>query len=146
MSEGLVGAKLVELTPGAPGAPQVAELDILGSEKPIEMTDLMQKAANSLARLDSATVAAEKGLAELTAITASIQKGEGSLGKLIRDDSPASEPDRAVWSMANQTLRALRTTCSPSRRPGRYLVISSEGLTWIGTGRFSSPGQHGTAA
>ena len=54
VSEGLVGAKLIELTPGKPGSAPVAELDMMASEKPIEMTDLMQKAAASLARLDAA--------------------------------------------------------------------------------------------
>ena len=49
VSEGLVGAKLIELTPGKVDARQVAELDMLASEQPIEMTDLMQKAADSLA-------------------------------------------------------------------------------------------------
>ena len=49
VSEGLVGAKLVELTPGGAGSPRVADLDLIASGKPIEKTDLMQKAAESLA-------------------------------------------------------------------------------------------------
>ena len=71
VSEGLVGAKLVELTPGKPGSPQVADLDMIASEKPIELTELMQKAAASLARLDAATLAAEKGLGRVNAIAGS---------------------------------------------------------------------------
>ena len=54
----------------------VAELDIFSSEKPVELTDLMQKAATSLARLDAATVAAEKGLAEVSAIAASVHQAK----------------------------------------------------------------------
>ena len=53
VSEGLVGAKVVELTPGRPDAPPVAELDRIASERPIEMTDLLKKAAGSLARLET---------------------------------------------------------------------------------------------
>ena len=90
VSEGLVGAKVVELTPGRPDAPRVGELDRIASERPIEMTDLLKKAASSLARLDAATQAAEKGLGELTAIAGSIRRGEGSLGKLVRDDDGLS--------------------------------------------------------
>ena len=121
VSEGLVGAKLIELTPGKPGSAPVAELDILASEKPIEMTDLMQKAAASLARLDAATVAAEKGLAELTAITASIHQGEGSLGKLIRDDSlhqsltELSQHGEQTLSSLEDNLAALKETWPLSR-------------------------------
>ena len=37
VSEGLVGAKVVELTPGRPDAPALAELDTIASERPIEI-------------------------------------------------------------------------------------------------------------
>ena len=81
VSEGLVGAKLVELTPEArPGSPTRHALAGTGRDD-----RLMQKAAASLARLDAATVAAEK-VCGSDAIAASIHQGEGSLGKLIRDD------------------------------------------------------------
>jgi phospholipid/cholesterol/gamma-HCH transport system substrate-binding protein len=121
VSEGLVGAKLVELTPGKATSPQVAELDMLASERPIEMTDLMQKAASSLARLDAATVAAEKGLAEVNAIAASIHQGQGSLGKLIRDDSlhqsltELSQHGEQTLTSLEENLAALKETWPLSR-------------------------------
>src|SRR5262249_23110018 len=40
VSEGLVGAKVVELTPGRPDAPLVANLDPIASERPIEVADI----------------------------------------------------------------------------------------------------------
>ena len=43
VSEGLVGAKVVELTPGKPDAPPVAELDRIVSERPIEVADLLKQ-------------------------------------------------------------------------------------------------------
>ena len=43
VSEGLVGAKVVELTPGRPDAPPVAELDRIVSERPIEIADLLKQ-------------------------------------------------------------------------------------------------------
>jgi phospholipid/cholesterol/gamma-HCH transport system substrate-binding protein len=121
VSEGLVGAKLIELTPGKADARQVAELDMLASEQPLEMTDLMQKAAASLARLDAATVAAEKGLAEVNAIAASIHQGEGSLGKLIRDDSlhqrltELSHRGEQTLTSLDENLAALKETWPISR-------------------------------
>ena len=121
VSEGLVGAKLVELTPGKAGSPQVAELDMLASEKPVELTELMQKAAASLARLDAATLAAEKGLGEVTAIAASIQNGEGSLGKLVRDDSlhdnltELSHRSEQALTSLEENLAALKETWPISR-------------------------------
>ncbi len=121
VSEGMVGAKLVELTPGKPDAPAVGELGMIASEKPVEMNDLMQKAAASLARLDAATAAAEHGLAEVTAIAASIHQGEGSLGKLVRDDSLherltelAHRSEQTLTSL-DENLAALKETWPLSR-------------------------------
>src|SRR5262249_38116404 len=87
VAEGLVGAKVVELTPGRPGAPTVAELDRIASEAPIEVSDLLNRAAGSLARLETLADSAHQGLTEINAITGSIRRGEGSLGKLVRDDA-----------------------------------------------------------
>jgi phospholipid/cholesterol/gamma-HCH transport system substrate-binding protein len=87
VSEGLVGAKAVELTPGRPDGPRIADLDRIGSERPVDMTDLIKKATASLARLDTVTQAAEQGLGEFNAIAGSIRHGDGSLGKLVRDDT-----------------------------------------------------------
>src|SRR5271169_7224139 len=44
VSEGLVGAKVVELTPGRPDAPQAGELDRIASERPIDMADVLKRA------------------------------------------------------------------------------------------------------
>jgi phospholipid/cholesterol/gamma-HCH transport system substrate-binding protein len=121
VSEGMVGAKLVELTPGEADAPAVGELGMIASEKPVEMNDLMQKAAASLARLDAATAAAEHGLAEVTAVAASIHQGNGSLGKLVRDDSLherltelAHRSEQTLTSL-DENLAALKETWPLSR-------------------------------
>jgi len=121
VSEGLVGAKVVELTPGRPDAPRVAELDRIASERPIEMTDLLRKTASSLARLDAATQAAEQGLGELTTIAGSIRRGEGSLGKLVRDDTlyqnllEASHRGERTLTALEENLTALKQTWPLSR-------------------------------
>ena len=132
VSEGLVGAKLVEVTPGRADSPRVADLDMIASEKPIEMTDLMQKAAASLARLDAATQAAEKGLGEINAITASIHRGEGSLGKLIRDDTlhqnltDLSQKSERTLTALEDNLAALKETWPFSRYFERRAYVDRE--------------------
>jgi phospholipid/cholesterol/gamma-HCH transport system substrate-binding protein len=132
VSEGLVGAKLVELTPGRAGSPRVADLDMIASEKPVEMTELMQKAAASLARLDAATEAAEKGLGEISAITASIHRGEGSLGKLIRDDTlhqnltELSQRSERTLTALEDNLAALKETWPLSRYFERRAYVDRE--------------------
>ena len=87
ISEGLVGAKVVELTPGHPHAPPVAEMGRIASERPIEIADVLKRASGSLERLEDLTRSAESGLAEVNTIAGSIRRGEGSLGKLVKDDT-----------------------------------------------------------
>src|SRR5438128_8857742 len=75
VSEGLVGARVVELTPGRPDASPVAELDRIASERPVEVADLLKKAAGSLARLDTLARSAQQGVGEINAIAGSIRRG-----------------------------------------------------------------------
>jgi phospholipid/cholesterol/gamma-HCH transport system substrate-binding protein len=121
VGEGMVGAKVVELSPGHPDAPIVGELDRIASERPTEMNDLLKKAASSLARIDAASVAAEQGLADLTAIVGSIRRGEGSLGKLVRDETVyqnlvnlSRRGERALTNL-DENLTALKATWPLSR-------------------------------
>jgi phospholipid/cholesterol/gamma-HCH transport system substrate-binding protein len=121
VAEGLVGAKVVELFPGRSDAPAVGELDRIASERPAEVNDLLKKAASSLARIDTVTVAAEQGLGELTAIVGAIRRGEGSLGKLVRDEAAyqnlldlSRRGERALTDL-DENLTALKETWPLSR-------------------------------
>ena len=132
VSEGLVGAKVVELTPGRPDAPPVAELGRIASERPVEMTDLLKQGLRSLARLDAATQSAEQGLAEVNAIAGSIRRGEGSLGKLVSDESAyqnlvdlAHRGERSLDAL-DENLTALKQTWPLSRYFDRRAYLDRE--------------------
>jgi phospholipid/cholesterol/gamma-HCH transport system substrate-binding protein len=121
VAEGLVGAKVVELSPGRPDAPALGELDRIASERPTEVNELLKKAASSLARIDATTLAAEQGLGELAAIVGSIRRGEGSLGKLVRDETAydnlldlSRRGERALTDL-DENLTALKETWPLSR-------------------------------
>lgn len=86
VTEGVVGAKVVEIVPGRPDAPALSTAGLIATERPVELGDLVKRATASLDRLDAVTVAAEKGLGEINTIAETIRKGEGSLGKLVKDD------------------------------------------------------------
>jgi phospholipid/cholesterol/gamma-HCH transport system substrate-binding protein len=131
-SEGLVGAKAVEVTPGRADAPAVADLGTIASERPVEMNDLFKKAAASLARLDAATQAAEQGLGELSAIAGTVRRGEGSLGKLVHDDSAyhnlidlAHRGERSLTAL-DDNLTALKQTWPLSRYFDRRAYLDRE--------------------
>jgi len=52
LAEGMVGARVVEITPGRPDAPLVAEGGAIESEPPVELSDLMKRTGASLQKLD----------------------------------------------------------------------------------------------
>ncbi len=130
--KGWSGAKVVELTPGTSLRRRALELDLIGSERPVEMNDLIKKAASSLARLDDATRAAQDGLGELNAIAASIRRGEGSLGKLVRDDQvyqslvELSHRGEHTLTALDENLAALKETWPLSRYFERRAYLDRE--------------------
>ena len=148
VSEGLVGAKVVELTPGRPDAPFVADLDRIRSERPIEIADLLKKAAGSLTRLDTLAQSAEQGLSEINAITGSIRRGEGSLGKLVRDETLYSDllalsrrGDRTLTAL-EENLDALKETWPLSRYFDRRAYLDRERVLFQPGSRRNSRAFH----
>ena len=119
VSEGLVGAKVVELTPGRPDAAPVAEMGRIASERPIEMADVLEEGLRLAGRLETLARSAEQGLTEVNAIAGSIRRGEGSLGKLVRDETLYREL-MAVSRRASEPWRRWRRTSTRSSRPGRF--------------------------
>ncbi len=102
LAEGMVGARVVEITPGRPEAAEVSEGGAIQSEAPVELSDLMKKTGASLQKLDDLARAARTGLEEINAIAMSIREGEGSLGKFVRDEA-------AYQSLMSLTRRGERT-------------------------------------
>jgi phospholipid/cholesterol/gamma-HCH transport system substrate-binding protein len=132
VSEGLVGAKMVEIVPGRPDAPPVGTLGRIGSERPVEMADLIKKAAESLARIDAVALAAERELGDLKTITDGVRRGEGSLGKLVRDDAAyqsllevAHRGERTLQGLEDN-LSALKETWPLSRYFDRRAFLDRE--------------------
>jgi phospholipid/cholesterol/gamma-HCH transport system substrate-binding protein len=119
--QGVVGAKVVEIVPGRSDAPTLADGGAIRSETPLELADLLQQASGSLKRLDTVAQSAEAGLNDLNAIAGSIRKGEGTLGKLVRDNDAynnlvglSSRTGRALTDL-DENLVALKQTWPLSR-------------------------------
>ena len=103
VTEGVVGARLVEIVPGRADAPPLADGAAIAAEPPIEIADLLRKASISLARIDAVSETAVQGLGEIQQIAATIRKGEGSLGKFVQDD----EAYRKLVSLSDRGQRTL---------------------------------------
>jgi len=121
ISEGLIGAKVVEIVPGRSDSPPAREMARIASERPVELADLLRRSTQSLARLDAVAQAAEKGLAEIDMLAASIRRGEGSLGKLARDEAlydhliDLSRRGERTLTSLEDNLEALKQTWPLSR-------------------------------
>ncbi len=69
-SEGMVGGKVIELDPGTPERGQLADGAVIASKPPRDMNDVIDQA---------------------TALVNDVKNGQGSLGKLFRDDTAYKE-------------------------------------------------------
>jgi phospholipid/cholesterol/gamma-HCH transport system substrate-binding protein len=114
--QGVVGSRIVEITPGSPDAAPLGPDGRIASEAPVELADLMSKARSSLQRVDAVSVAAEQGLAEVTAIVGSIREGEGSIGRLVSDNEAydrlvrlTDEGEKTLGEL-NENLDAVKNT------------------------------------
>ncbi len=121
VTEGVVGAKVVEITPGQPDSPALADRGFIAVERPVEIADLLRDARASLQRVDSVAVAAEQGLGEVNTIARSIRNGEGSIGKFVQDDEAyrklvaLSERGERTLNDLEENLAALKRTWPLSR-------------------------------
>jgi len=120
-AQGVIGSKVVEIVPGQPGAPPLAEGGSLRSEPTIDFSDLARDAAATLKRVDAVATAAEKGIDEISAIASEIRSGKGTLGKLVRDDEAyqrliamSARGEKTLGDL-DENLLALKSTWPISR-------------------------------
>ena len=115
LAEGMVGARVVEITPGRPDAPLVAEGGSIASEPPVELSDLIKRTSASLQKLDDLARTARTGLEEINAIAGSIGEGKGSFGKLVRDEA-AYQSLMSLTHRGERTLSAMEDNLSALKR------------------------------
>lgn len=119
--QGVIGSKVIELVPGRPDAPPLADSAWLPSENPIELADLVNEASATLKRVDLAARSAEQGMREIATVASSIREGKGTLGKLVRDDEVydkivrMSDQGSKTLDDMGENLAALKRTWPISR-------------------------------
>ena len=92
-TEGMVGAKFVEISFGSKEAPSVQDGDTIGSEPPIDFSDLLKKTNTILDSTQSMTSSLDSAALNLSSITEKINGGKGTLGALVNDKKVYSELD-----------------------------------------------------
>jgi phospholipid/cholesterol/gamma-HCH transport system substrate-binding protein len=114
-TQGVVGAKLIEITPGTAGAPALGPGQTMRTEPPMELADLIRDASGALRRLDAVAVDARKGLGEINSIAAGVREGKGSLGRLVQDEK-AYEKLVALSDRGQKTLSDLEDNLAALKR------------------------------
>jgi phospholipid/cholesterol/gamma-HCH transport system substrate-binding protein len=95
-TEGLVGDQYVEITFGSPEAPSVNSGDTIGTEPPLQISDLIKKTNNIL---DSA----QGAMQNVDQTTAKINQGKGTLGALVNDRSVYQQVNQAAGNLRDDT-------------------------------------------
>jgi phospholipid/cholesterol/gamma-HCH transport system substrate-binding protein len=101
-TEGLLGNEYVAISFGSEQAQNVKDNDLIGSQAPLVIADLMKKADGILdtsqAALKNITVAS----ANVSDITAKVNNGQGTIGSLVND--------KKIYTQLDQTTAGLRDT------------------------------------
>lgn len=95
-SEGLVGNKIVAISPGTPESPSVKDGDEIKSIQPVELSDIFES-------LNESTINAQKISADLADIVAKVNNGEGTLGQLVNNDQLYRTLDSTITGFAIAT-------------------------------------------
>lgn len=88
-SDGLMGNKIVTITPGTSGKKELVDGDHIETVQPISMDDI-------LANLKVTTENSAAITGDLAAISAEVRAGRGTLGKLLMDSTFAQNVDETI--------------------------------------------------
>jgi phospholipid/cholesterol/gamma-HCH transport system substrate-binding protein len=98
-SDGLVGDKYVEISFGSENAARLKDGDTIGSEPPLDMSNLVKKADGLLDSAKSAVTDLDGTATNLKSISGKINDGQGTVGALIND--------KTIYQKANAGATAL---------------------------------------
>lgn len=88
-SDGLMGSKILTITPGTPGKKPLADNDFIETRQPINMDEILLKL--KITGDNAATITDD-----LAAIMENIRNGKGAIGKLFMDTTFAENLDKTL--------------------------------------------------
>jgi phospholipid/cholesterol/gamma-HCH transport system substrate-binding protein len=101
-TEGLLGSQYMAISFGSVGAPDVRDGDMITSEAPLEIADLIKKTDAILDSSQQAVANASRMTANLASISAKIDTGQGTAGALVND--------KQLYTSLEQTTSDARDT------------------------------------
>ncbi len=116
-TDGLIGNKIVVLYGGTTGAAPLADGDVLETEKALSSEDIMATLQENNKNLVAIT-------ANLKTVSADLAAGNGSIGKLLKDDT--------LYNGANDTIAKLNAASDSARSVTNSLATFSAKLNQAG--------------
>jgi outer membrane protein OmpA-like peptidoglycan-associated protein len=101
-TEGLLGNQYVAITFGSAGKAEVRDGELIASQAPLEMADMLTKASGILDSSQQAIQNVTRAAANLDSISGKIDRGQGTVGALVND--------KQLYSNLKQTTSAMHET------------------------------------
>jgi phospholipid/cholesterol/gamma-HCH transport system substrate-binding protein len=138
-TEGMLGNQYLAISFGSAGSPDVRNGDMLASQQPLEMADLLKKVDGVLDSSQQAIQNTTQATSSLRSISAKIDQGEGTVGALVND--------RELYSDLQQTAGAIHDTMVQARAGVTDFQENMEALkhNFLLRGYFKSRGYEDSA-
>jgi phospholipid/cholesterol/gamma-HCH transport system substrate-binding protein len=105
-TEGLLGNQYLAISFGSKGQGDVRDGDIIQSQPPLQMSDLLVKASGILSTSQQAINNATQATAHLNSVSAKIDSGQGSVGALVNDKELYSNLKQSTGSLSQTIVQA----------------------------------------
>ena len=116
-TEGLVGKKIITITPGSPDMPEVVNGSIIQSKEPVNIGKIIEETESVMSYMKDLTK-------EFSEIFAKVNKGEGTVGKLVNDE----QLYRAAVSITRTADRSLDSITLRLNQVSDFLISSGSNV------------------
>lgn len=118
-SDGLMGDKVLTISPGTIANSQVKDGDLINSKKPIDMEDVMSSLKTSV---DNAGIIT----AQLAQFTSKMNSGNGALSKLISDEEFSNSLKTTLTNLENSSNEFAKFTVKMNDGKGALSKLMSD--------------------
>jgi len=119
-TEGLLGNQYLAISFGGEGQPDVKDGEIIASEPPLLMADMLKRANEILDSSQAAVKNTTEATAHLNSVSAKIDDGQGTVGALVND--------KQLYSNLEQTTATLQSTMAQAQSGVTYFKENMEAL------------------
>jgi phospholipid/cholesterol/gamma-HCH transport system substrate-binding protein len=105
-TEGILGNQFVAISFGSAGQAEVKDGEIIQSEPPLVMADMLKKASGILDSSQQAIQNTTQATAHLNSVSAKIDSGQGTVGALVNDKQLYSNLEQSTTTLHTTMLQA----------------------------------------